>query len=100
MSIKDKCNSKEGTSAKHLRHGGASYYDNALDQGSAIFKGIISNHTFIDGNKRTAVATLKSFAAKNNLILNATDKELMNIATDVATGKLDNVSTISKTLFK
>ncbi len=76
----------------------ASYYDNAAEQGAAIFQSISHGHMFVNGNKRTAVNAFKSFAKKAGLNINHTDDQLMDIATRVATGELSDVSEIAKAL--
>ncbi|WP_410470254.1 Fic family protein [Chryseobacterium sp. FH2] len=43
----------------------AMYYDTAAEQGSSVFRSIISNHMFQDGNKRTAVQAFMYFAKQN-----------------------------------
>ena len=78
----------------------AGYYATVPEQGASIFKTIIKNHMFMDGNKRTAVEMFKSFCLKSNITTSLTDTELMNIATQVATGQIDDVLQISQALIK
>lgn len=78
----------------------ASYYDDVAEQGASIFRSIAGNHMFANGNKRTAVGALQSFAEQSGLTINRTHDELMDIATQVATGQLNDVSDIARALTK
>lgn len=49
---------------------------------------LCSNHPFIDGNKRVAVASAELFLVLNGFDLKATDDELGNITLELASGKL------------
>jgi death-on-curing family protein len=66
----------------------ALYYEKPVEQGAAIYRSIISNHMFIDGNKRTAVLALEAFAKKMGVKV-ASESQLFNVATKVATEHLD-----------
>lgn len=78
----------------------ALFQGNVIDQAASIFKSISRNHMFNNGNKRTAVEMFKSFAAKSDIPVNLSDNELLDIATKVATGALDDVSQIGIALIK
>ena len=78
----------------------ASYYSTIPEQGASIFKTIIKNHMFIDGNKRTAVEMFKLFCSKSGIKNVITDGQLMEIATKVAISEVDDVLEISKLLIK
>lgn len=74
----------------------AMYYEKTAEQGAAIFSSISNGHMFLDGNKRTAIATFVSFAEKMGLKTVSVQK----IATQVAERKITNVSKIAKKLTK
>jgi death-on-curing family protein len=78
----------------------ALYYDDVLEQGASVFKTIIKNHMFADGNKRTAVNMMKSFMNKAGVTVNKTDGELLDIATQVATNAIDDVSVIASKIIE
>jgi death-on-curing family protein len=78
----------------------ASYYSTIPEQGSSIFKTIIKNHMFADGNKRTAVNMFKSFCSKSGITTSLTDAQMMEVATKVATNQIDDVLEISQQLIK
>lgn len=55
---------------------------------TTLFYGILTSHPFIDGNKRTAIASIEIFLEKNNKKFIPKDKELWDIVHSVSTGKL------------
>jgi len=74
------------------------FYDNETDQVSSIVRGIIKNHAFLDGNKRTAVIVL--FYLADQLKLNiVNDDELFKQIIEIASHNYE-VDEISSRLFK
>lgn len=55
--------------------GGEDLYPGIFLKAAALIQSISSNHPFIDGNKRTALATLEYFLYLNNLEIEATQRE-------------------------
>lgn len=55
------------------------YYDTAECQICSIVVGIVMNHCFIDGNKRTGLVILDYLSEENNLILKPNDHQMYDI---------------------
>ncbi len=51
--------------------------------------GIAKNHPFVDGNKRTALLTLGTFLALNNIALTASEPEAVVMIRGLAAGEID-----------
>lgn len=49
---------------------------------------LIKNHPFVDGNKRTAVATTLMFLQSNECVVTLGDQQLYQLAIDVAESKM------------
>ncbi|HEV3210509.1 MAG TPA: type II toxin-antitoxin system death-on-curing family toxin [Chthoniobacterales bacterium] len=47
------------------------YYADLIDEAAALWESLAQNHTFIDGNKRTAFATTYTFLAINGARITA-----------------------------
>ncbi|MCL8535487.1 Fic family protein [Chryseobacterium gallinarum] len=77
----------------------AMYYETAAEQSASIFKSISHGHMFMDGNKRTAVAVFEKLA-KEAGIETVGRKDMLNVATQVAEGKVTDVSEIARLLTK
>lgn len=76
-------------SAVHLpasRFGGQYLHEGIAAMAAAYLFHICRNHAFVDGNKRTALATAEMFLLLNDLHLVATDEELETLTMGVASG--------------
>ncbi len=49
---------------------GKDLYPDPVDKAAAIFESIVSNHPFVDGNKRTAYVLLRLILKRNQLDIN------------------------------
>ena len=58
--------------------GGEDLYSTLLLKAAALVQSLSSNHLFVDGNKRTALATLEYFLHLNGVEIEATQKEKVN----------------------
>lgn len=68
---------------------GQELYPEAFDKAAAIFESIISNHPFIDGNKRTAYVLLRLFLREHKLDIEATEDEKFSFVMKAASGGLN-----------
>ena len=59
---------------------------------AAYADGIVQNHPFVDGNKRTGFMTAYVFLASNGLRLIASEIEAVTAVTALAAGDLDEVA--------
>jgi len=69
--------------------GGRPAYPSLFDKAAVVFRSLILNHPFVDGNKRMAVASALVFLWVNEQIVCATDHELVAKALAVAQGLSD-----------
>ena len=60
--------------------GGEDLYPDIFLKAAALVQLLSSNHPFVDGNKRTALATLEYFLHLNGLRIEATQREKVNFA--------------------
>lgn len=56
---------------------------------AAYLFGIVKNHPFVDGNKRTGLATADTFLYFNGLTMEAEQEEIIQFVTMVASGEID-----------
>jgi death-on-curing protein len=64
------------------------YGSSALEELAAGYAGIILNHPFIDGNKRTGFMMAATFLELNGLIFTASEESVVEKTLALATGKL------------
>ncbi|MEX2012676.1 MAG: type II toxin-antitoxin system death-on-curing family toxin [Patescibacteria group bacterium] len=67
--------------------GGYEAYPTLFDKAAVLMQGLIKNHGFVDGNKRTGTAVAAIFIKLNGHKLGATDTQLENLAVNVAEDK-------------
>jgi death on curing protein len=78
---------------------GEELYPTMHDKAAALCRGIIADHAFVDGNKRTGIMTALIFLERNDIQTQVSDKQLEDFAVKVATKHLD-VPTIAAWLKK
>lgn len=66
--------------------GGEDVYPSLMHKASRLCYSIISNHPFIDGNKRIGIHTMLVFLALNRVELNYTQQELIDLGIGIASG--------------
>jgi death-on-curing protein len=65
-------------------YGGVDLYPTVEEKAAALFHSIISNHSFINGNKRTALMALDLFLAANGVFLLASNEDSYILAKQTA----------------
>ncbi|WP_273382696.1 type II toxin-antitoxin system death-on-curing family toxin [Actinobacillus porcinus] len=71
--------------------GGKDAYKSPLDKAAALFHGVISNHCFHNGNKRTALLLTMCFLDLNGIWLDkCTDEELFEFTRQVAAHEISS----------
>ncbi|MDE7398100.1 MAG: type II toxin-antitoxin system death-on-curing family toxin [Oscillospiraceae bacterium] len=64
-------------------------YPSILSKAAAMCRSIISNHPFVDGNKRTGIHIMLIFLEINGVLMDYTQKELIDLGFGIASGNLD-----------
>ncbi len=65
---------------------GQELYPTKEDKGARLGYSLISNHAFVDGNKRIGVYIMLTFLETNGIKLRYTDEELVEVGISVASG--------------
>lgn len=63
-------------------------YPLPVDKAAAIFESVISNHPFVDGNKRTAYVLMRLILLENNLDIDASQNEKYEFVISAAKGEI------------
>jgi len=71
--------------------GGQLFHPTMFEQAAAYVFHLVKNHPFIDGNKRTGIATALVFLDLNGHDVVATTVELVDLVLGVAEGRTDKV---------
>ena len=69
--------------------GDQEFYPSKEEKGARLGYTLISNHAFVDGNKRIGVYVMLSFLEMNGIQIHCTDEDLVHIGLSVADGSMD-----------
>ncbi len=70
-------------------------YPTPIGKASALIESIISNHPFVDGNKRTGYVLMRLLLVQHGYDIRATEEEKYSFVMNIASGQLngDNIRT-------
>ncbi len=68
--------------------GGEEFYPSKEEKGARLGFSLISNHAFVDGNKRIGMYVMLTFLEVNGIHLEYTDDEIITVGLSVADGKM------------
>jgi death-on-curing protein len=68
--------------------GNQEYYPTKEEKGARLGYALISNHAFVDGNKRIGLYVMLSFLEMNGIRIRCTDEELVYVGLSIADGKM------------
>ncbi len=68
--------------------GGQDFYPTKEEKGARLGYALISNHAFVDGNKRIGVYIMLTFLEMNGIRVRCTDDELVKVGLSVADGSM------------
>ena len=68
--------------------GDEEFYPSKEEKGARLGYTLISNHAFVDGNKRIGIYVMLSFLEMNGIRIRCTDEELVHIGLSVADGSM------------
>lgn len=74
---------------------GEELYPGTIDKVAAIIRGIVADHPFVDGNKRTAMLAGLTLLEINHIHFRAAPGEIEDFAVQIATEKLDIPAIVS-----
>ena len=70
---------------------GNDLYPSLYDKAAQLCYGIVKNHPFTDGNKRTALHSMYVYLIINGFDIIATQQEVEDLIIDVAAGNMTNI---------
>ena len=69
--------------------GDKEFYPTKEEKGARLGYALISNHAFVDGNKRIGIYVMLSFLEMNGVPVQCSDEELVRIGLSVADGSME-----------
>ena len=68
--------------------GDQEFYPTKEEKGARIGYALITNHAFVDGNKRIGIYIMLAFLEMNGIRIHCTDEELVRLGLSVANGSM------------
>lgn len=88
-SIRDRGLLNSALEGTYQTFGGVELYPTTEEKGARLGYSLISNHAFIDGNKRIGMLVMFVFLEINGVCLNPTNEELARVGLAVASGEME-----------
>ncbi|MBD5390918.1 type II toxin-antitoxin system death-on-curing family toxin [bacterium] len=85
--IRDETMLDSAIEAAYQTFDGVELFPTKLEKAARLGFGLVSNHPFIDGNKRIGIYVMLSFLEVNGIVLEFTDAEIEDMALGIAAGK-------------
>ncbi len=85
--IRDKGALESAIGRPYQTFDGNELYPTALDKAAAVFESIVSNHPFIDGNKRTAYVLMRLILKENKQDISIDQKAKYEFVMNTAKGE-------------
>lgn len=73
---------------------GKDMFPTIYDKAAVLATGIINNHPFVDGNKRTGLHAMLVFLELNETKILVSDADLVKLGEDIATKKLSTIGVV------
>ena len=74
---------------------GVELYPSKEEKAAKIAYSLVSNHAFVDGNKRIGVFVMLSFLSLNGIRIDATDEDIVQLGLGIADGSVEYEGIIS-----
>ncbi len=87
--IRDTALLESALESPFLTFGGIDLYPTLEEKGARLGFSLISNHAFVDGNKRIGIFALLVFLRVNGVPLALTNEDIITAALGVAAGNMD-----------
>ena len=69
--------------------GGVEFYPTKEEKGARLGYNLISNHAFVDGNKRIGMYVMLTFLEVNGMHMDCTNEDVIHAGLSVAEGSMD-----------
>ena len=88
MGLRDEGLLESALEAAFSSFGGVEFYPTKEEKGARLGFHLISNHAFVDGNKRIGMYVMLTFLEVNGIRLDCTNDEVAEVGLSVAAGKM------------
>lgn len=89
LGLRDRGALESAVAQPQMTFGGADLYASLAEKASALAFGLVSNHPFVDGNKRVGHAAMEVFLLLNGYELDADVDEQEELILNLAAGRVE-----------
>lgn len=86
--IRDKASLEAALARPFQTFDGNELYPSPITKAASLIESILTNHPFLDGNKRTGYVLMRLLLLRDHLDINATQEEKYSFVIHIATGKI------------
>ena len=87
--VRDEAMLDSALESAYAGFGDKEFYPTKEEKGARLGHALISNHAFVDGNKRIGIYVMLSFLEMNGVPVQCSDEELVRIGLSVADGSME-----------
>jgi len=87
--IRDESLLESAMYAPFAEYSGVKAFPSVIEKVARLALGIVKNHPFIDGNKRTGIMSMQLFLYVNGIELNCSNNALVELGWNMAKGAID-----------
>lgn len=88
VGVRDEALLDSALESAYAGFGDREFYPTKEEKGARLGFALISNHAFVDGNKRIGLYVMLSFLEMNGVKITCTDDELVRVGLSVADGNM------------
>ena len=88
IGVRDEALLESALEAAFAGYGDMEYYPSKEEKGARLGYTLISNHAFVDGNKRIGMYVMLTFLEVNGIRLECTNEDVANVGLSVADGSM------------
>ena len=88
VGVRDEAMLDSALESAYAGFGDREFYPTKEEKGARLGFALISNHAFVDGNKRIGLYVMLSFLEMNGAKITCTDDELVRVGLSVADGSM------------
>jgi len=70
-------------------YGEIDFFPTTLEKAAKLSLGVINNHAFVDGNKRTGILVMQSYLFQNGFDIVKDNEKLEELGVEIASGKIN-----------
>ena len=89
VGVRDEALLDSALESAYAGFGGREFFPSKEEKGARLGFALISNHAFVDGNKRIGVYVMLAFLEMNGIKTQCTDEELIQVGLAVADGSMN-----------